>query len=655
MFDVAGRSWGNGRLVGIRRPRVALGALGLLLSAAFIASCGNVEDAADADEVETRSGALTAAGARVLGFETPQADWTVIWGGQGTITASPIHTEGSFSLAINARNFVPVQSVKIESLGPNVGSTVSYDLRLPPEQPNQFWFGTTQLYINLPSQGISNAFIGQVELTGKPLSQFVPIQYTLPANIVTALRATYNDLQVIVVINVPFNATGTYRIDNLQFAGASPPVPPVNVVQISSDPLTNAGPQHATQVEPDSFSFGSTIVAVTQTGRFADTGGGATAVSFATSTNNGGNWVTGLLPNITTVNGGAFDRVSDPTIAFDSRHDVWIAVTLGIRSTDFAGSAILASRSTNGGLNWDNPVTVASAPAPFGYDKSWVACDNTSTSPFFGNCYATWDDASTGETVLVSTSSNGGLNWSTPIPTANGTSGVGGQPLALPNGTAVIVVPSGLSGGTLLAFRSTNGGASWDASVSAAAMMFHPSAGNIRSESLPSAEIDGGGRIYVAWPDCSFRTGCTANDIVTTSSTDGLSWTTVARVPIDAATSTVDHFIPGLGVDRATSGAGAHLGLAYYFYPNTSCTAATCELNVGFISSTNGGAAWGTPTTLAGPMNLSWIAASQNGQMVGDYISTSFAGGSAHPIFAAASAPVGGVFSEGLFTATITP
>ena len=36
--------------------------------------------------------------------------------------------------------------------------------------------------------------------------------------------------------------------------------------------------------------------------------------------------------------------------------------------------------------------------------------------------------------------------------------------------------------------------------------------------------------------------------------------------------------------------------------------------------------------------------------MVGDYISTSFASGSARPVFASATAPSGGVFAEAMFT-----
>jgi hypothetical protein len=36
--------------------------------------------------------------------------------------------------------------------------------------------------------------------------------------------------------------------------------------------------------------------------------------------------------------------------------------------------------------------------------------------------------------------------------------------------------------------------------------------------------------------------------------------------------------------------------------------------------------------------------------MVGDYISTSFAGGTAHPFFALAKAPSNGVFDEAIYT-----
>ena len=50
---------------------------------------------------------------------------------------------------------------------------------------------------------------------------------------------------------------------------------------------------------------------------------------------------------------------------------------------------------------------------------------------------------------------------------------------------------------------------------------------------------------------------------------------------------------------------------------------------------------------MAGPFKLAWLAQHDQGPMVGDYISTSFAGGPlAFPVFAIAKPPLGGVFNE---------
>jgi len=430
--------------------------------------------------------------------------------------------------------------------------------------------------------------------------------------------------------------------------------------QISADPFTTSDSQHATQVEPDSFAFGTTIVAVTQTGRFADSHGGSTGISFATSSDSGLHWTTDVLPALTTANGGTLvDRVTDPAVAFDARHNVWMAVSLGINTaTDAVASQIFVSRSTNGGTTWTSPVIVSSAPSPFGYDKPWIACDNSSASPFFGNCYVEWDDADAGPSIEMSTSSNGGVTWGPVRTTANNAGGVGGQPLVQSNGTVIVVIPDSFIS-SLLAFGSTDGGGSWSAPTGITSISAHTPAGGLRGLPLPSAEIDQGGRVYVAWSDCRFRAGCPSNDIVMTTSTDGVNWTGVTQIPIDATNSTVDHFLPGLGVDRATNGSNAHLGLAYYFYPTANCTVSTCQLFVGFISSRNGGTTWSAPTTLAGPMSLAGLPDSDLGKAVGDYVSTSFLGGMAHPVYIV-SAPIdlgGGVLqlNQSLFSATLAP
>src|ERR687888_494122 len=61
----------------------------------------------------------------------------------------------------------------------------------------------------------------------------------------------------------------------------------VPLLQISSDPFTNPTSQHATEVEPDTFAFGSTIVAAFQAGRFVS-GGGASCLRWGEAAGGGG-------------------------------------------------------------------------------------------------------------------------------------------------------------------------------------------------------------------------------------------------------------------------------------------------------------------------------------------------------------------------------
>jgi len=414
---------------------------------------------------------------------------------------------------------------------------------------------------------------------------------------------------------------------------------------ISSDPYTTGGSQHAAQVEPDSFAFGNTIVATIQTGRFFD--GGSNNIAWATSTNGGKTWATGMLPGTTVYQGGPWARISDPAVAYDPLHDVWMISGLAIDAS-VSGAAVLTNRSTDGGLTWQNPVTVSTSPGTF-YDKNWIVCDTWASSPHYGNCYTEWDDSR----MTMSTSTDGGLTWG-PVRMPAGTpGGVGGQPVVQPNGNVIVPYEGGAG---IRSFRSTDGGATWLASVPVATVNEHNVNGGLRTSALPSAEVDGAGRVYVAWQDCRFRSGCTANDIVYSTSTDGNTWTAVTRVPIDPTSSGVDHFIPGIAVDKATSGSSAHIALGYYYYPVSSCNSGTCQLTQGFVSSLDGGATWTAPTPLTGPMSLSWTANTNQGRMVGDYMSTSFtADGKAHPVFAIAKPPTGSVFAERAATATFDP
>jgi hypothetical protein len=428
----------------------------------------------------------------------------------------------------------------------------------------------------------------------------------------------------------------------------------LSLLQLSSDPFTNTTSQHATEVEPDTLASGNTLVSAFQVGRFFS--GGASDIGFATSTNGGKGFTSGFLPGTTpySVPAGIYARTSDASVAFDAKAGVWLVSFLGLFPNGNTSEVdVLVSRSTDAtGTVWGSPVVVNN-DGHFN-DKNWTVCDNSATSPFFGNCYTEFDDNTLSDLIQMSTSTDGGLTWGAAQTTADGAHGIGGQPLVQADGTVIVPINgfAGLVNFTVLSFISTDGGTTWGRTVMVSRVAFHHAAGGIRdSIPLPSAEMDASGKVYVVWQDCHFEPTCNASDLVLSTSTDGIRWSKVTRIPLDPVGSGVDHFIPGLAVDRSTSGSSAHLLVTFYYYPVASCTASTCQLDVGFSSSADGGATWTSNARLAGPMTLSWLPNTSQGRMVADYLSGSFVNGPAFPAFAVASAPTSG----GSDCATATP
>ena len=426
----------------------------------------------------------------------------------------------------------------------------------------------------------------------------------------------------------------------------------VPMTRVSSDPFANTTSQHATELEPDTFAHGSTVVGAFQVGRFFS--GGATDIGVVRSGDGGQTWdAPAFLPGLT-FNAGAtgspFERVSDASVAYDESHAAWLVSSIPI-TTSGGVPTVLVNRSTDDGHTWSGPASIPPPAAKsVNLDKNWTVCDNHAASPFYGTCYTELDNFAAGDVELMSTSRDGGLSWSTPIDTNGHDKGLGGQPVVQPDGT--VVVPFESLNGKIEAFASHDGGSSWSRGVAVAGIRFHGVAGDLRTSPLPTAETDAAGRVYVAWEDCRFRVKCSSNDIVFSDSADGVHWSAPARIPIDPATSGADHFIPGLAVDPTTSGSTAHLALTYYFYPDATCPGG-CRLEAGYISSPDGGGHWGPATVLIGPMSLDDVADTSQGRMVGDYISTSFSGATATMLLAIGSPHTASTFDEAMYAPTV--
>src|ERR671935_2760765 len=192
----------------------------------------------------------------------------------------------------------------------------------------------------------------------------------------------------------------------------------VPLTQVSADPYTNTTSQHATEVEPDTFAHHGTVLGTFQVGRFFN--GGASDTGVVRSGDGGTTWdAPGFLH--LTFNSGAssspYERVSDPSVAYDAAHGVWLVSSIPLLPS-INTPTVFVNRSTDDGLTWGPAISI---PPPVSnsidVDKNWTVCDNHPSSPFYGHCYTELDNFADIDLELMSTSTDGGLTWSVPIRT----------------------------------------------------------------------------------------------------------------------------------------------------------------------------------------------------------------------------------------------
>lgn len=405
---------------------------------------------------------------------------------------------------------------------------------------------------------------------------------------------------------------------------------------IARDTYTTPDGQHETQVEPHALAAGSTVVATFQTGRRHS--GGAADIGFSTSRDGGRTWLGGHLPALT-VNSrpaGTAAYASDPVVAYDERHGVWLISTLAVSS---GLTELYISRSADG-RRWSPPVVAAQfAGNSLAFDKNWAACDNWPQSPSLGRCYLAYTDHVTRiPRIAVQTSDDGGLTWSPAVIAVAASEAVGVLPLPRPDGSLVVVYLG--PDETQAAVRSTDGGRTFEAPVTIADYQQRRVPG-IRAFPLPTADVDAQGRLYVAWHDCRFRPSCAANDIVLSTSPDGASWSVPARVTRDGGSD----FMPALAVEPATG----ELALSYH-----RCAGSPCRIDVLVARSGDRGASWSRPQLVtAQPIRTAWLPTTTSGRMLGDYTAVPWARGRPVAVYSLASPPRGGKLRQAIAAAPL--
>jgi hypothetical protein len=399
--------------------------------------------------------------------------------------------------------------------------------------------------------------------------------------------------------------------------------------RVHRDRITNPDSQHETEVEPDSQTVGLTTVSVFQVGRTRT--GGASAIGFATSKDGGRTWREGILPGLTqsSTPSGPSARASDPVVAWDAAHGVWLASSLALGP---GVSRLTIHRSTDG-LRWTGPTDAAFSEQPnLAYDKNWITCDNGPASPFRGRCYLAYTlVGDPRDDLAVQRSDDGGRTWSAAVTVRTPNTGV--IPVVRPDGTLVLPFWSERTG--MLVLVSKDGGVTLGSPIMISELRA-TDVRPLRGPPLIAADVDQTGRVLTVWQDCRFRPACDGNDVVLSQSADGTTWSTPVRVTRDRNVA-----IPTIGVEPGTR----RLAIAYY-------VVRAGGIDAELVTSANGGATWSAPQRLTPrTMPLTWLPETTLGRMLADYIGVTWSRGRPLVIYALASPPRNGKLRQAIYAA----
>lgn len=336
------------------------------------------------------------------------------------------------------------------------------------------------------------------------------------------------------------------------------------------------------------------------------------------------------LPAFSRCNGGTAANGGD----YDVTTDNWVTVTpsgaavAASFSLSRAGdvTAILVSRSADGGKHWDAPVTLQRDDNPrFFNDRPTVTAD-----PYHpGVVYAVWDridstDAGWVQPVYLAKSTDDGRTWTTSkvydVPNNSGV--IGTQLVPLADGTLLIGMhhETDTEGATQV-IRSTDGGKTWSAPTLnvPAPLAVGPripdpdnSGDPIRNASLPLLAAQPGTKVVNAvWQ--SQESDGTFHVAYSRSTDSGKTWSSPVRVD---KTPTGSAAVPVVAASRTGT-----VAVTYYDFRNNTSDPATLPTDVWAVTCADDCTQSGSwrEQHIEGPFDGRKVPATSVGRLIGDY------------------------------------
>lgn len=405
------------------------------------------------------------------------------------------------------------------------------------------------------------------------------------------------------------------------------------------------------------------IVGTWQQDRWSN--GGSRGVVAGVSVNGGITWKKVVIPGLTACSGNPnFLRASDPWLSFAPDGSLYhISLSVGINTSGIiVPSALLVSKSTDGGRTWSAPITIIQDNDPNVLnDKESITAD-----PGDANLvYAVWDRLVIPQAqasivafehaigfrgpVLFSRTTNAGASWEAPrviFDPGEVNQTIGNQIVVLPNGDLADAFNLIFNfknvghnrGFNVAVIRSADKGLTWSGPIIVAKLLSigvtDPDTGALvrTGDIIPQIAVDrnpsspGFGNLYAVWQDARFSNFTHDGIAFARSSDGGRTWST--PVLVNVARPDVAAFTPAVRV-----AANGTVGVTFYDFRNHVVGSPALETDYFLAHSHDQGRTWVNETRVTPASFDMRKAPVARGFFVGDYEALAVVGNDFKPFF----------------------